>query len=743
MPSASGLRVGRAGRRGLLVAALITLGVVVGAMAQGESASASGQSGLLQINAGTGHVARAIPIGGAPTAVAFGGGRLWATAQGKRGIWTVNPSTGATTLIPHVTASAPLSIAASQRRAYVMDNNAIKLVSAGADRVVSSVPMARVDGSPTLVASGPSGVWGIAGDTVFKVRTVNSHLSVPARLQVHIPARENDAQVRSRLTAMAVGPHSVFVIGDVGDRRLWRIDPTRPRVTATISLPFTPVDVAVGLGGVWVTDQISDRLFKINPSNGKIVKVISVGREPMGVAVGAGSVWVTNAIDGTVSKIDPATGAVAATTPVAGSPNRVAFGAGSVWVAANRFAPAPSGNAIRIGVVVDCGAFSFQRQAVLAGAELPLIQRGAVLAHANPSAGLTGASVAGKPVKLLTACSTYGDRSKTISALSTLVERDHADIVIGSEIEGEGNVVREYARVHPGVTFMATSFDQSTTLRRTVPNLYHFEPDAVMYNAGLGAYARRTLHWKTAATVTTADYSGWASVTGFDAEFCSLGGHVPQRDRIWVDTAHGETVGHRLPKGVDGVFLPGGVGGTGTFLPKWAKAHPPLARHLEVGWAALAPVPQLLGVVGASSDPFQPTPAWNRYLAAFAKAFPHTHDPGFANQPDYDAMEPVLEALQQVNGDVSGNEQRLQNALASLRYHSPEGVITLDKRHQAVVPIYLGQVRRKPDKTIYIKQIATMKNVEQTFNGYFSPTKPAPSKTAPACVAGNPPPWAR
>jgi hypothetical protein len=33
-------------------------------------------------------------------------------------------------------------------------------------------------------------------------------------------------------------------------------------------------------------------------------------------------------------------------------------------------------------------------------------------------------------------------------------------------------------------------------------------------------------------------------------------------------------------------------------------------------------------------------------------------------------------------------------------------------------------------------------NVEQTYNGCFTPDSPEPGRDSPACVAGNPPPWA-
>src|SRR5712691_10456666 len=60
---------------------------------------------------------------------------------------------------------------------------------------------------------------------------------------------------------------------------------------------------------------------------------------------------------------------------------------------------------IKIGLLTDCnGAFSSFYDTTVAGAELPLLERGARLRGKRPSDGVEGASVAGKPVKLVIGC---------------------------------------------------------------------------------------------------------------------------------------------------------------------------------------------------------------------------------------------------------------------------------------------------------------------------------------------------
>ncbi len=78
-------------------------------------------------------------------------------------------------------------------------------------------------------------------------------------------------------------------------------------------------------------------------------------------------------------------------------------------------------------------------------------------------------------------------------------------------------------------------------------------------------------------------------------------------------------------------------------------------------------------------------------------------------------------------------------ALATLPLDSPSGRIRLDRRHEAISPNYLVRFRTWTDGS-FIRQID---GVEHTFDGYFTPDDPPPSKSTPACVKRTPPPWAR
>ena len=186
--------------------------------------------------------------------------------------------------------------------------------------------------------------------------------------------------------------------------------------------------------------------------------------------------------------------------------------------------------AVRIGVITDCadGAtpFSQDQQQTLAGAELPLIERGASLRGTNPSEGVSTVNVAGRPVELVFGCERTGDRRSTLAELRWRVEREHVAMVVGPTYVGDGLIVREYARRHPGIAFLVNGGEQTTTLSDPAPNLFRFETNGAQWSAGLASYAYHELGWRTVATVGEDDPSGWVLVSGFDAEFCALGGSV-------------------------------------------------------------------------------------------------------------------------------------------------------------------------------------------------------------------------
>jgi DNA-binding beta-propeller fold protein YncE len=286
---------------------------------------------LLRIDLATNRLEGSVPVGDGPAAVAVGSGRVWVASYRDGTLWQHDPRTGGVAEIPSV--GRPFAVTIHGGNAYVA------ALGPGLGNVTQydAVTGGRNGGIERLVCSltgGPYGVWVAGCPNVQQLTRQGSTANPTLGATVAIPyARPlTAANLREALAGIAEGEGAIWVVGDVADQRLWRIDPSRHRIAATIRLGFPPAGVAVGGGAVWVTDQLHDLLVRIDPETSRIEGGIAVDPGAAGVAYGGGSVWVASAIGHTVTRVDPRTMRVIATLRVAASPEAVAIGEGSAWV---------------------------------------------------------------------------------------------------------------------------------------------------------------------------------------------------------------------------------------------------------------------------------------------------------------------------------------------------------------------------------------------------------------------------
>jgi branched-chain amino acid transport system substrate-binding protein len=402
---------------------------------------------------------------------------------------------------------------------------------------------------------------------------------------------------------------------------------------------------------------------------------------------------------------------------------------------------------IRIGVLADCeGLFGAAGDPSYAGAELPLIRRGARPLGPKPSSGIRDAEVAGKRVQVVFGCAD-GTAEKTLSEARRLVERVGVDVLIGPTDEGEAFVVRDYARRRPQTTFLdGTAAGQSLTLDDPARNFYRFSTDGAQWSAGLGWYAYRKLGWRRAVTVADDSAFEYTQVAGFVAEFCAVGGTIVKR--LW--SPPGDVSAYLAENRADGFY----VENPGNFMTGFKGLRGSLAKRIVGGifWgspggtASPAILQRTVGVASGAPPPLGGTgAALSEYLAAMNNAFPDLDPVARLVFPIayYDSMSAVLMALEQVHGDLSDRERRFQAALANIQLDSPAGPIRLDRNRQAVGPNLLSRFQRSRNGEVISRAIREVPNVDETFGGYFHTNGPPPSRTYPPCKHGNPPPWAR
>jgi branched-chain amino acid transport system substrate-binding protein len=404
---------------------------------------------------------------------------------------------------------------------------------------------------------------------------------------------------------------------------------------------------------------------------------------------------------------------------------------------------------VRIGVLTDCqGPLRPIQDGQLSGAELPFVQRGASLRGASPTTGTTAIRIGGREVELVLGCAESGEHTVYIEEARRLVEQEHVDAVVG----GASVVSREVARRYPDVPFVDTFWDEpATTLRRPAQNLFRYSLDSSQKVAGLGRYAYDELGWRRAAVLAGQSPEGWAAAAAFTAEFCALGGAITRSTYVDPLAPQKDITGGAVAGAPDGVALLAGPFDpveqmTDALLPRLGG---PPARHLLLSSIALEDAQligprrrRLEGVVSTSFIPAgRPTAALRRYRAAYAAAFPslprETGDASYV-LGYYDSVEALLQALEQVHGDVSGSRGRLRAALRDLRLELPRGRVRLDANRQAVVDVPLVRIGAPGAAAT---PVGVSRNVEQTFSGLLSEAPPPGPGTQP-CRKATPPPWA-
>ncbi len=266
-----------------LAVALIALPVALFATGSADTVDVSPNSVAI-LDPDDGNVVGQVPVGVRPGELAVGAGSVWVANIG---------------------------------------DDSVTQIGARSRRVAGSVsPGIRIDG----LAAGRSGVW-VADDARSTARVIDPDF----RSVAHSVPIEGDSPGERR--PVAVTAAAVWIASGTG---LARVDPETRRTIAKPLVGTEPNGIAVGAGGVWVSDGTDGTVTRIDPETNEVVQTINVGHSASGVAAGAGGVWVTVPLEDRVKRLDPDTNAIKDTVRVAGAPGAVAIGAGAVWVTTRR-----------------------------------------------------------------------------------------------------------------------------------------------------------------------------------------------------------------------------------------------------------------------------------------------------------------------------------------------------------------------------------------------------------------------
>lgn len=336
-----------------------------------------------------------------------------------------------------------------------------------------------------------------------------------------------------------------------------------------------------------------------------------------------------------------------------------------------------------------------------------------------------GYQAGGKKIELITGSSDASPDS-AVRATRKLVEQDGVKVLIGPLSGSEGLAVKDYAKTQPDVTFLnGTSAAQDTTLRNPAENFFRFSTDGAQWMAGLGEYVYNEKGYRSVA-VLAEDYSfPYTQVFGFLEPFCRLGGKAPIDARFWVPIGNKDysSVIAALPDDVDAIYVALGGADAVNFLTQYEQA----GGELPLIGGSITVDQTVLGSKGRTRDFVIGTPSagpvsdtWDDAgWAAFVEAYKNKFADGFPSPSlfahgYYINTKAALLALDAVDGDLSDGGKRFREALSTLEFETPTGMVKLDERRQAIADIFLTEVIEGPDGNLLNKTIQVIPQVSQT-----------------------------
>jgi len=335
-------------------------------------------------------------------------------------------------------------------------------------------------------------------------------------------------------------------------------------------------------------------------------------------------------------------------------------------------------------------------------------------------------SVAGKKIQLITG-SSDASPDNAIRATRKLVEQDGVQLLVGPLSGSEGLAIKDYAKTKPNVTFVnGTSAAQDTTLRNPADNFFRFSTDGAQWMAGLGEYAYKEKGYRSVA-VLAEDYSfPYTQVFGFLEPFCRLGGKSAIDARFWVPIGNKDysSVIAALPDDVDAIYVALGGADSVNFLTQYEQA----GGELPLIGGSITVDQSVLGSKGKTRKFVIGTPAagpisdtwkdsrWDKFVADYKKQFPDGFpSPSLFAHGYYINTKAALLGLLLVGGDLSDGGKKYRQALSSLTFDTPTGMVSLDERRNAIADIYLTEVIEGTGGNLMNKTIKVIPQVSQTF----------------------------
>lgn len=366
---------------------------------------------------------------------------------------------------------------------------------------------------------------------------------------------------------------------------------------------------------------------------------------------------------------------------------------------------------IKVGVIsILEGAFAALGQDGIRGAELAVKE--------------VGGQVDGKSIEVITMSSDASPDS-AVNAARKLIEQDGVDLIVGPLSGSEGLALRDLSKSYPAVTFLnGSSAAQDTTLRDSSENFFRFGGDGAQWMAGVGSYTFKEMGYKSVAVIAE-DYSfPYTQVLGFMSEYCKAGGKVPEKFWTPIGNKDYSSVVYSIPQDVDAIFVALGGADAVNFLTQYSQAggdKPIIGGSITIDQSILdskGPFKQLL--VGAPAG--TPTVSdydgaeWKEFTASYTDAFPDGFSaPSIFAHHYYMSAKAAMLALDEVDADLSNNQEAFRAALTDLTFVTPTGgTMRLDENRNGIVDNFVTEVFEREDGTLGNRVVKVVRDVNQS-----------------------------
>lgn len=321
------------------------------------------------------------------------------------------------------------------------------------------------------------------------------------------------------------------------------------------------------------------------------------------------------------------------------------------------------------------------------------------------------------------------DNEQAVTKAKKLVEQDKIDILTGLVSGDEGLSVGDYMKDKNIPVLPMYSASEDMTMRSFYPMIIRATWTGAQSMDVFGYWLAKVKGFKKVYSVGQ-DYSfPWNQNGGFVRGFCRGGGEEVRS--VWHPpgtTSDFSSMIAAIPldQGYEGVMYNGAGGDAVNFVKQYVELGM-LEKIPLIGQSNTFEKPDVesmpADIVGSLSAHHtvddMATPAWTKFKDAFNTRY--GHDPSAASEFAYSTMRLILRAIDAQKGDIS-DKTALINAMLNVDISDdPRGPIKLDPKYHAVIEnIYIREVAKAADGSLYNKGLWTVTNVSQF--GPYDPT---------------------